>query len=78
VRRTIAKINEGQREGKDEERMERAMADPEIQRLLSDPSVKHALDTIEKDPSAARRIFESADVGPKLNKLIAAGVLRTS
>ena len=59
----------------DEERMARAMADPEIQSILRDPMVNAAIQDVQKDPGALRRVMQDTVVAAKINRLIAAGVL---
>lgn len=76
LRKTVAKINETSASGApDEERLRRAMADPEIQACLRDPLVSSALEDMQRDPAAARRVLSDPSVAPKIQKLIAAGVI---
>lgn len=78
LRRTVMKINEtsGTDTGADAERAARAMADPEIQAILRDPMVNAALSDLQTDPTAARRVLGDPSMAAKLQKLIAAGVLK--
>ena len=79
LRRTHSKIRDfssGGDNAKDEEASKRALADPEIQMLLHDPSVNAALEQCQANPADARRIFNDVNMGPKLQKLVNAGVLR--
>merc|ERR1712194_867264 len=62
--------------GNDEERLKRAMQDPEIQMIMMDPMVKIALNQMQSSPKGAQSYFTDATLGPKLQKLIQAGVLK--
>lgn len=61
----------------DEEQLRHAMADPEIQAILTDPIMRQVLQDLQSDPSAARRHMANAEVADKISKLVAAGVIRT-
>lgn len=60
-----------------EERSRHAMADPEIQAILKTPEIQNVLNDLQNDPKAAQKAFQNPDIAAKLQKLIAAGVLRT-
>ncbi len=60
----------------DEERSRRAMEDPEIQAIMRDPMVNAALEDLQRDQASARRVMNDPAMAPKIEKLIAAGVLR--
>jgi stress-induced-phosphoprotein 1 len=76
LRKTVAKINESSSSGVgDQERLARAMADPEIQAIMRDPMVSAALEDLQRDPSAARKVLNDPSIAPKIQKLIAAGVI---
>ncbi|OSX71711.1 hypothetical protein BU14_0507s0009 [Porphyra umbilicalis] len=66
--------NEG---GVDESTAKAAMQDPEIQSILSDPLINNMLQQMESDPTYAAKAMQDPVIGAKINKLIAAGVLRT-
>ena len=80
VLRCVGQINKGSRgELSDEEakeRRERAMADPEIQMILSDPVMRQVLNDFQDDPKAAQHHSKNAAIMAKLQKLINAGILR--
>jgi stress-induced-phosphoprotein 1 len=59
-----------------EVRAKRAMADPEIQAILQTPEVRNALSELERDPKSINHILQNKSIAEKLEKLIAAGVLR--
>jgi stress-induced-phosphoprotein 1 len=60
------------------ERAAHGMADPEIQMILSDPIIRQVLTDINENPTAGRKALADPMVAAKINKLIAAGVLRTA
>lgn len=60
----------------DPQRRERAMNDPQIQFLLKDPQVTQALNAMQSDPSAARKLMSDPALAKKIDRLIAAGVLQ--
>jgi len=76
LQKTVSKVNSS--EGIDKERSAHAMADPEIQAILRDPSINQVL-TDMQDPNNARHaqtaIEKDPDIRRKIEKLIAAGVL---
>lgn len=65
-------------QGNDEERLKRSMQDPEIQSIMMDPMVKIALQQMQASPKDAASYFTDATLGPKLQKLIQAGVLKVA
>lgn len=65
-------------EGNDEDRLRRAMADPEIQQIMMDPMLKIALQKMQEDPKGAAQYFTDPNLGPKLQKLIQAGILKVA
>lgn len=77
-RKTNMDIMGSMHEGNDEQRMNRAMQDPEIQHIMMDPMVKIALQQMQTSPKDAQSYFSDATLGPKLNKLIQAGVLKVA
>lgn len=73
----INSMNSG--EMTDEERkarQERAMADPEIQGILTDPIMTNVLREMQENPAAAQKHLSHPDVAKKLEKLIAAGIVQ--
>jgi hypothetical protein len=80
VRRCVQQINKGARgelsEEEAAERRERAMADPEIQLILTDPIMRQVLNDFAENPKAAQHHTKNADIMAKLQKLIAAGIVR--
>lgn len=65
----------------DEERKERAahaMADPEIQSILTDPVIRQILQDFNENPAAAQKAMADPLVASKIEKLIASGIIQTS
>jgi len=61
-----------------EERLRHAMADPEIQAILRDPEISIILRNLQERPNDPNFLaaLRNPDVASKINKLVAAGVLR--
>lgn len=74
----LSKIMETQSNDVDEEQVQHAMADPEIQRMLHDPQVRLFLRTLQENPAEGQKAIQS---DPRLreivSKLVAAGIIRT-
>lgn len=75
LRKTIAKVNSASSEDQSE-RQAHAMADPEIQMILTDPSIRQVLTDFQENPSHAQRAMQDAGIRAKIEKLIAAGVIQ--
>eukprot|EP00756_Hemistasia_phaeocysticola_P009003 Hpha_TRINITY_DN14801_c1_g6::TRINITY_DN14801_c1_g6_i1::g.169188::m.169188/K09553/STIP1; stress-induced-phosphoprotein 1 len=75
--RTMYKVQESMSQGNDEERQRRALDDPEIRQILSDTYMNQVLREISEDPTNLRHYEKSPDVMGKIQKLIAAGILKT-
>jgi stress-induced-phosphoprotein 1 len=53
------------------------MADPEIQAILMDPTIRQVLTDMQENPAFAQRALSGdASIRAKVEKLIAAGVLQ--
>ena len=74
--KTQAAIYMGSNSQDQEQRAKRAMADPEIQAILQTPEVRNALADLERDPKAIQNVMKNKSIAQKIEKLIAAGVLR--
>jgi len=74
----IQTINRQNQQGgaPDQERLQRAMADPEIQGILRDPVMSNILNDMQTNPTAAQQYMRDPGVSAKIQKLIAAGVLQ--
>mmetsp|Transcript_119473 Transcript_119473/g.234784 ORF Transcript_119473/g.234784 Transcript_119473/m.234784 type:complete len:554 (+) Transcript_119473:50-1711(+) len=74
LQKTMMKINEG---GENQERSAHAMADPEIQSILQDPTIRQVLNDFQDNPKFAQAaMMNDKDIRAKIEKLIAAGVLQ--
>ncbi|EKE37365.1 TPR repeat protein [Entamoeba nuttalli P19] len=62
----------------DEERLRHAMADPEIQSILTDPMMRNILDDMGKNPASATKYLQDPEVRSRIEKLIAAGIIKTA
>jgi len=63
-------------QGGDEESAKRALQDPEIRAIINNPAIQQVLHDLQKDPKAARHHLSNPDIAAKIEKLIAAGVLK--
>lgn len=71
-------IQSGMNSGEnDEERMRHAMSDPEIQKIMSDPQMQLNLKKMQEDPQFAMECMRNPEMATAINKLIAAGVIKT-
>ena len=57
-------------------RQAKAMADPEIQGILSDPIMRQVLNDFQQDPKAAQQHMRQPQIMAKLQKLMAAGIVQ--
>ena len=58
------------------ERQARAMSDPEVQNILSDPVMRQVLNDMQSDPKAAATHMRHPDIATKLQKLMNAGIVQ--
>lgn len=77
LEKTLRLIDQSSRGDVDEERVRHAMADPEIQTLMSDPAMRKILQDLSSNPAAAQAHMSNPTVRAKIEKLIAAGIIRT-
>jgi stress-induced-phosphoprotein 1 len=61
-----------------EETMERAMQDPELMSIMSDPVMQQILQQMQSDPKALMDHMKNPMIAAKIRKLIAAGIIRTA
>ncbi|PIA50108.1 hypothetical protein AQUCO_01300684v1 [Aquilegia coerulea] len=80
VRRCVEQIN---RAGRGDispedlkERQAKAMHDPEVQNILSDPVMRQVLQDFQENPKAAQDHLKSPEVMQKIQKLVAAGIVQ--
>ncbi|CAF1148590.1 unnamed protein product [Adineta steineri] len=55
----------------------RAAADPEIQQILGDPSMRMILEQMQSDPQALRDHLQNPAIAQKIQKLIQSGIIST-
>ncbi len=58
------------------QRQQRAMQDPEVQNIMMDPVMQQVLKDFQENPTAAQQHLRNAAIRQKLNKLVAAGIVR--
>lgn len=77
-RATQIAISEANSSGEvDPDRQRRAMEDPEIQAIMRDPIMNKILQDLERDPRGSQAALKDPKVMANLQKLIAAGIIRT-
>ena len=74
---SINRMNRGDASEDDmKERQAKAMANPEVQQILTDPVMRQVLADMQEDPVAAQRHMQHPEVAKKIEKLISAGVIQ--
>ncbi|KAJ4951266.1 hypothetical protein NE237_028098 [Protea cynaroides] len=80
VRRCIEQINKTNRGDMSpeelKERQAKAMQDPEIQNILSDPIMRQVLIDFQENPSSAQEHLKNPQVMHKIQKLVSAGIVQ--
>ncbi|XP_043717086.1 hsp70-Hsp90 organizing protein 3-like [Telopea speciosissima] len=80
VRRCVEQINKTNRGDISpeelKERQAKAMQDPEIQNILSDPIMRQVLADFQENPSGAQEHLKNPQVMHKIQKLISAGIVQ--
>lgn len=61
----------------EEETLERAMRDPEVASIMQDPVIQQILQQAQNDPRALNDHMKNPIVREKINKLVAAGIIKT-
>jgi stress-induced-phosphoprotein 1 len=75
--KTYQKINSTTETEEDRNaRVARAQQDPEIVSILNDPAIRRILQDAQEDPKAFQQAYNNPTVRSKIDKLIAAGVLK--
>ena len=73
----INRLNRGEASAEElAQRQQKAMADPEIQTILSDPIMRQVLNDFQENPRAAQKHLENAHIAANINKLVAAGIIQ--
>lgn len=76
IQTVTMKINVSSSEEDMKERQQHAMADPEIQRILQDPSVRQCLTDMQENPAYAQKAMTDPLLRSKIEKLVASGVVQ--
>ncbi|XP_064490068.1 stress-induced-phosphoprotein 1-like [Ornithodoros turicata] len=58
-----------------EEVRKRAMADPEIQKILGDPAMRLILEQMQNDPKALQEHLKNPDIANKIQRLLESGLI---
>eukprot|EP00545_Synedropsis_sp_CCMP1620_P013429 CAMPEP_0119011068 /NCGR_PEP_ID=MMETSP1176-20130426/5429_1 /TAXON_ID=265551 /ORGANISM="Synedropsis recta cf, Strain CCMP1620" /LENGTH=573 /DNA_ID=CAMNT_0006963831 /DNA_START=29 /DNA_END=1750 /DNA_ORIENTATION=- len=77
LRKVNTSMNTSMTEEEQKERASHAMADPDIQNILSDPVIRQILNDFNENPAEAQRAMRDKNVAAKIEKLIASGVVST-
>ena len=73
----INRFNRGEASAEEmQQRQQKAMADPEIQTILSDPIMRQVLNDFQENPQAAQKHMQNKDIMANINKLVAAGIIQ--
>jgi stress-induced-phosphoprotein 1 len=75
--RCVGRIQEVSSSDGNEDVAARAMQDPEIQNILHDPYMQLVLREVQTDPTRLNDYMRDARIAANINKLVAAGVIRT-
>ncbi|KAG8060082.1 hypothetical protein GUJ93_ZPchr0002g24367 [Zizania palustris] len=80
VKRCIEQINKANRgevsQEELQERQNKAMQDPEIQNILTDPIMRQVLIDLQENPRASQEHLKNPGVMQKIQKLISAGIVQ--
>lgn len=80
IRRCVQQINKTNRGDVSpeelKERQAKAMQDPEIQNILTDPVMRQILSDFQENPGAAQNHLKNPDVMHKIQKLVSAGIVQ--
>merc|ERR1711976_677987 len=80
LQKVTAQINYGRANMTEEQKKEQAahaMADPEIQAILSDPVIQQVLRDFGENPNAAQQAMNNPTMRGKIERLIASGIIET-
>lgn len=76
ISRCYSALNQVQSGENEEEIKKRAMENPEVQAVLSDPTMRMILEQMQQDPGAARDHMKNPQIAAKIRILMNAGILR--
>ncbi|KUI70530.1 hypothetical protein VM1G_05731 [Cytospora mali] len=74
--KALAKMYERRENETEEQTRQRIMQDPDIMSIMQDPVMQAILQQAQSEPAALREHMKNANVRSKIQKLIAAGVIR--
>ncbi|ROV95932.1 hypothetical protein VSDG_05186 [Cytospora chrysosperma] len=74
--KALAKMYEKRENETEEQTRQRIMQDPDIMSIMQDPVMQAILQQAQSEPAALREHMKNANVRSKIQKLIAAGVIR--
>lgn len=81
IEQQMTKISQAlydQRSGEsEEETLSRAMRDPEVASIMQDPVIQQILQQAQQDPKALMDHMKNPMIKEKINKLVAAGIIKT-
>ncbi|KYQ92351.1 tetratricopeptide-like helical domain-containing protein (TPR) [Tieghemostelium lacteum] len=75
-RKAVQTLNQQQANLTDEERLEQAAKDPEVQEILSDPVMNQILKDMQSNPAAIQNHLKNPSVARKFQKLVDAGIVK--
>ncbi|KAG8743074.1 Hsp90 cochaperone [Ceratobasidium sp. 428] len=61
----------------DEQTLQRAMRDPEVASIMNDPVMQQILQQAQQNPAALQDHMKNPVVSKKIQKLVAAGIIKT-